>query len=111
MTREYLEDAAAHTVRYAEFFWNPTGTARVSRIAYKDAQAAIVRAIRDAKGITGRLIPAIDREATPADAVEMVQWVSAQRAPEVVGIGIDYSEVERPPEMFAEAYRSRRRPG
>jgi len=24
MTREYLEDAAAHTVRYAEFFWNPT---------------------------------------------------------------------------------------
>jgi adenosine deaminase len=105
MTREYLEDAAAHSVRYAEFFWNPTGTARVSRIAYKDAQAAIVRAIHDAKGIIGRLIPAIDREATPADAVEMVRWVIEQRAPEVVGIGIDYSEVDRPPEMFAQAYR------
>jgi hypothetical protein len=25
---EYLQDAAAHHVRYAEFFWNPTGTAR-----------------------------------------------------------------------------------
>src|SRR5947208_139818 len=35
MTREYLEDAAAHGVRYAEFFWNPTGTARVSRISYQ----------------------------------------------------------------------------
>ena len=105
MTREYLEDAAAHSVRYAEFFWNPTGTARVSRIPYKEAQAAIVRAIRDAKGIIGRLIPAIDREQVPAAAVEMVQWVSTHRAPEVIGIGIDYSEVDRPPELFAEAYR------
>jgi adenosine deaminase len=105
LTREYLEDAAAHGVRYAEFFWNPTGTARVSRIPYREAQAAIVRAIRDARGITGRLIPAVDREATPADAVEMVRWVIAARAPEIVGIGIDYGEVDRPPEMFADAYR------
>ena len=97
MTREYLEDAAAHNVRYAEFFWNPTGTARISRIPYKEAQAAIVRAIKDVKGISGRLIPAIDREATPADAVEMVGWVSAHRVPEVVGLGIDYSEIDRPP--------------
>jgi adenosine deaminase len=105
LTREYLEDAAAHGVRYAEFFWNPTGTARVSGVAYVKALEAIVRSIRDAKGIIGRLIPAIDREATPADAVEMVRWVTAHRAAEVVGIGIDYSEVDRPPEMFAEAYR------
>ena len=105
LTREYLEDAAAHGVRYAEFFWNPTGTARVSRIPYAKAHDAIVRAIRDTTSIIGRLIPAIDRESTPADAVEMMQWVTAHRAPEVFGIGIDYSEVDRPPEMFAEAYR------
>ena len=111
LTSEYLEDAAAHGVRYAEFFWNPTGTARVSRIPYAKARDAIVRAIRDTKGIVGRLIPAIDREATPADAVEMMQWVTAHRAPEVVGIGIDYSEVDRPPEMFAEAYRLARNAG
>ena len=36
-------------VRHAEFFWNPTGTVRVSKIAYPDAQAALVRAIRDAE--------------------------------------------------------------
>ena len=111
MTAEYLQDAAAHNVRYAEFFWNPTGTARISRIPYKEAQAAIVRAIHDAKGIIGRLIPAIDREATPADAVEMVGWVAAHRSPEVVGLGIDYSEIDRPPEMFAEAYRLAERAG
>ena len=46
---EYLEDAAAHHVRYSEFFWNPTGTARDSGIPYGDALAGIVRAIGDAE--------------------------------------------------------------
>jgi len=61
--------------------------------------------MRDAKGIIGLLIPAIDREQVPAAAVEMVEWVSKHRAPEVVGIGVDYSEIDRPPELFEEAYR------
>jgi len=111
---EYLEDAAAHNVRYSEFFWNPTGTARDSGISYGDALAAIVRAIGDAErqhGIVGRLIPAIDREADPAAALEMVGWVVAQRVDEVVGIGIDYREVDRPPELFADAYAAARRAG
>jgi len=114
LTREYLEDAAAHGVRYSEFFWNPTGTAKVSRIPYGQAQGAIVRAIRDAQrdhSITARLIPSIDREAEPREAVEMVEWVLAERASEVVGIGIDYSEVARPPEMFQEAYVLAKRNG
>ena len=75
LSYEYLQDAAAHNVRYAEFFWNPTGTARASGIAYPAALAAIVRAIADAQqdhGITGRLIAAIDREAEPQAALEMV---------------------------------------
>ena len=111
---EYLQDAAAHNVRYAEFFWNPTGTARESGIAYPQAQAALLAAIDDAErdfGITGRLVPSIDREATPAEALEMVQWVIAARDPRVPGIGIDYREVDRPPEMFAEAYAAARRAG
>jgi adenosine deaminase len=33
LTLEYLEDAAAHHVRYSEFFWNPTGTVHVSGLA------------------------------------------------------------------------------
>lgn len=111
---EYLEDAAAHNVRYAEFFWNPTGTVRDSGIAYPIAQEAIVRAIHDARyefGITGRLIAAIDREATPEAAVEMVGWATAHRCEEVIGIGIDYREVDRPPELFQQAYRDARRAG
>ncbi|VTU36528.1 adenosine deaminase [Variovorax sp. PBL-E5] len=111
---EYLQDAAAHRVRYAEFFWNPTGTARQSGIPYASAQDAIVRAIHDAQtdhGIVGRLVPAIDREASPEAALEMVQWVAAHRREEVVGIGIDYSEIDHPPEHFVDAYTAARRAG
>jgi adenosine deaminase len=114
LTREYLEDAAGHGVRYSEFFWNPTGTVAVSRIPYAAAQAAIVGAIVDAErdfGIVGRLIPSIDREADPAAAVEMVEFVAEHRVPEVVGIGIDYRENDRPPELFWKAYRAARRAG
>ncbi|WP_201451452.1 adenosine deaminase family protein [Hydrogenophaga sp. BPS33] len=114
LTTEYLEDAAAHNVRYSEFFWNPTGTVQVSGIPYAAAQDAIVQAIRDAErpcGIVGRLIAAVDREASPQAATEMVQWVCENRCDEVIGIGIDYRENDRPPELFARAYQDARRAG
>ena len=114
LTYEYLEDAHGHGVRYAEFFWNPTGTVRVSGIRYEAAQDAIVAAIRDAErdfGVIGRLIPSIDREASPEEAVQMVEWMKAHRALEVIGIGIDYRENERPPELFLQAYRAAREAG
>ena len=111
---EYLQDCATHNVRHSEFFWNPTGTVRVSKIAYPDAQAALVTAIRDAArdfGITARLIPSIDREASPDEAVAMVEWMKENRADEVAGIGIDYRETDRPPELFWKAYRCARAAG
>lgn len=114
ITYEYLQDAGQHGVRYAEFFWNPTGTVHVSGIPYGAAQEAIVAAIRDAAhdfGVAGRLIPSIDREADPAAAVEMVTWMCAHRQDEVIGIGIDYRENDRPPELFWKAYRDARRAG
>ena len=114
LTYEYLADAAAHNVRYAEFFWNPTGTAQQSGLAYPQALGGIVRAIADAQadfGITGRLIAAIDREAAPQAATEMVEWVLAHPCDEVIGIGIDYREVDHPPEWFAPAYALARHGG
>jgi adenosine deaminase len=114
LTYEYLQDAAAHHVHYAEFFWNPTGTARLSGIAYPQALAAIRRAIADAyqdHAITGRLIAAIDREAEVSAAQEMVEWVLAHRCDEVVGIGMDYREEQRPPELFVQPYATARKAG
>ena len=114
ITYEYLQDAAAHNVRYAEFFWNPTGTVHVSGLTYLAAQDAIVRAIKDAERdlkIIGRLVPSIDREASPQAAVEMVRWMNVYRCDEVIGIGIDYREVDRPPELFEQAYADARKAG
>ena len=114
ITYEYLQDAARHNVRYAEFFWNPTGTVRESGMSYVAAQTAITQAIRDAQrdcAITGRLIPSIDREASPEDARAMVQWMCSHRCDETIGLGIDYRETDRPPELFAQAYALARAAG
>ena len=111
---EYLQDAAAHQVHYAEFFWNPTGTARVPGLAYAQVLPAIRRAIADAQadfGTVGRLVPSIDREAGPQAAREMVEWVIEHRVDEVPGIGIDYREADGPPALFVDAYAAARRAG
>lgn len=114
ITCEYLLDASAHGVRYAEVFWNPTGTLRCSGMRYADAQAGIVRGLHQALaecGIVGRLIAAIDREAEPAEADQVVRWMTAHRCDELIGLGIDYREVDRPPELFASAYAMARQAG
>ncbi len=114
ITYEYLQDAAGHNVKYAEFFWNPTGTVRESGMSYSQAQGGMVRAIHDAHkdfGIIGRLVPAIDREASPQEALEMVRWMCAHRREETIGLGIDYREVDRPPELFVQAYALARQAG
>ena len=114
ITYEYLEDAAVETVLHAEFFWNPTATMRDAGLLYREAQAGILAGIRDAAtdfGISALLIPAIDREAGASEALEMVEQVVAHGDPAVPGIGIDYRENDRPPELFAQAYALARRSG
>jgi adenine deaminase len=114
LTYEYLAAAAAHQVVYSEFYWNPTGTAQLSKIAYQEALAAILDAMQSAQrdlNIRSALIPAIDREAHPRAALEMVEWVIANPHPSVVGIGIDYRETDHPPEWFSDAYQLARRHG
>jgi adenosine deaminase len=114
ITYEYLQDAAAETVRHAEFFWNPTATLRDTGLAYGEVQAGILAGIREAQadfGISALLIPSIDREAEPSSALEMVELMLAHRDPTVPGIGIDYRENDRPPELFREAYALARRHG
>ena len=108
ITYEYLEDAARESVRHCEFFWNPTATLRDIGLSYAEVQAAILRGMGDARtdrGIRSLLIPAIDREAGPAEANEMVRLVLANRHESVAGIGIDYRETDRPPQLFGEAFR------
>jgi adenosine deaminase len=114
LTFEYLQDAARESVRHAEFFWNPTASIRDSRLTYAHLQEAILQGMAQARaafGISSLLIPSIDREATPADAVEMVRLMLACRHEWVAGIGIDYRETDRPPELFRAAFRLAREAG
>ena len=106
ITYEYLQDAAAHNVRYAEFFWNPTGTVQCSGMSYATAQAAILAGVADAQkdcGIRGRLVPSIDRNSglkTTAHASEFgLPWNNLQTALDVLKVDrIDhgYTVVDNP---------------
>jgi adenosine deaminase len=66
ITYEYLQDAAAHHVRYAEFFWNPTGTVQCSGMSYAAAQQAILAGAAAAKGLRHTWPPgAVHRPRSP----------------------------------------------
>ncbi len=108
ITYEYLEDASQDNIRHAELFWNPTATLRNGILNYRDIQAAIHAGMADGGkdfGISAGLIPAVDREASPEEAVELAQLMIDHRAPRTLGLGIDYREVDRPPELFAQAFQ------
>ncbi|MGR5062931.1 adenosine deaminase family protein [Photobacterium sp. DNB22_13_2] len=102
--REVAEDAHACGVKYIETFWNPSDTV----LSYADVNAALADAIDNAyhdMGIVIRLIPSINREKSPEEAVEMVNEMIASPHAYVLGIGIDYKEHDAPVEKFWKAYR------
>lgn len=115
VTHECLEDMARENVRYCELFWNSTGTlAHNPAPGFAAMQAAITSAMADAErelGILARLVHAIDREATPEDALAMVDHALAHPDARAVGIGADYLETGHPPEKFWKAYRKARAAG
>ncbi len=112
---ECLEDLSSESVRYAEIFWNSTGTLNHhSDLSFVEAQTAITDAMLDARaalGIESSLIHAIDRQASPEEAVVMVQRMQQNRDALVIGIGIDYLETGHPPEGFWKAYQMARETG
>lgn len=112
ITLEHLERTAAQGVRYIELFWNWTGLKHF--MTYAEGQDAIVAGLIEGEekyGIVGRLVPSIDREALPEDAVELVREMAAHRPPWVIGLGIDYRETLHEPENFWKAYRLARNAG
>lgn len=105
ITVEHMECVSKQGVRYIEFFWNWTGLKHF--MTFEAAQRAICEGLREGKaryGVIGRLVPSIDREATPEDAVELVSEMIAHREPESIGLGIDYRETNHEPENFWKAY-------
>jgi adenine deaminase len=96
---------ADHGVLYRELHLSPPGHPGVP---YPRILEGVVAGLRDARadtGIDARLVVGINRERSGAAAVELVEQVVAHRVDEVVGIGLDYAEVNGPPGRFVEAYR------
>lgn len=101
---------AEHTVWYREIFVSP----QLSPLSYREVLQGVCDGMRDAKldtGIDSRIIMAINREHSAAQAVEFVQQVIDHRVDEVVGIGLDAAEVKGPPELFGQAFELARRAG
>lgn len=108
----YLERAHADGVRRTEVFFDPqTHTAR--GIPFSVFMEGFKRAISDAEELFGlstalilcflRHLPAADAEAT---------WdASADYRADILGVGLDSSEVGFPPELFAGVYASARDAG
>lgn len=110
---EYLEDAAAQGVRHAEVFWNPTGTARDSGIAYAAGADAILAAFDDAKHDRHLRLadPSIDPRGNAEEAADGRLDGGASARSGIIGLGIDYRENDGPPEAFWKAYRAAKQAG
>ncbi|GGZ82383.1 adenosine deaminase [Ignatzschineria indica] len=101
---EILEDAKNSGIRYVEFFWNPNDTELPYQVV-TDTLAVVFEEAEAKWNISAYLIPSINREKSPEEAVEMVEWMIAYPHPRVLGIGIDYREDDAPIEKFWKAYR------
>jgi len=108
----YLERAQADGVVRAEIFFDPqTHTAR--GVEFDVFMSGFARAIDDAAdmwGISAGLILCFLRHLPPEDAVETL-YQAEPFADQLIGVGLDSSEVGNPPEWFTKAYQMAREAG
>ena len=108
----YLHRAHDDGVRRAEIFFDPqTHTER--GITFDVFMGGFSRAIRDAEielGISADLIMCFLRHLSGADAVATFEQ-SRDHLHHVIGVGLDSSEVDHPPEEFVEAFELAHRAG
>lgn len=104
LTRAYLERARAQGVRHAEIFFDPqTHTQR--GVTFDTVVRGIARAMAEARelGITSQLIMCFLRHLSAEEAMATLEQALAHTN-EIVGVGLDSSEVGHPPVKFAEVF-------
>jgi adenosine deaminase len=112
LTLAYLERAAADGVRHAEIFFDPqTHTDRgVPFAAVVDGISGGLEEGRRRFGISWRLILCFLRHLS-ADAAMATLEAALPHRDRIAGVGLDSSELGRPPSLFAEVFRRARREG
>jgi adenosine deaminase len=108
----YLERAHADGVVRAEMFFDPQ-THTANGVEFSVFMSGFSRAIADAAarwGISAGLIMCFLRHLPPEEAV--ATWYQAEPfVDDLIGVGLDSSEVGNPPEWFAEAFQLARDAG
>ncbi len=108
----YLEKAAGQGVRHVEMFFD--AQAHTSRgIALDTVLDGLLDALRDAEqrlGVSGGLILCFLRHLPADDAMATLEAV-AGRSGDLLGVGLDSSEIGNPPSKFAEVYARARELG
>ena len=109
---ETLTDGgAALGVVHREIFLSPPGHPGVPYRTIVDGVLAGMREAEAETGITSRMVIGLNRNDSASAAVELVEQMIEYRIDEVVGIGLDYSELIGPPARFVEAFRLAGRSG
>jgi adenosine deaminase len=105
LANAYLERAAADGVRHVEMFFD--AQAHTTRGVPADTVIdGLLDALRDAGqrfGMSGGLILCFLRHLPAADALATLESV-AHRTDDLIGIGLDSTEIGNPPSKFAEVY-------
>lgn len=108
----YFKRSAAQRLRYAEIFFDPQG--HTSRgVAFETVLGGLTRARKTARaeyGIPSRLIMCILRHLDEADAERALDRALAHRG-EIMGIGLDSSELGHPPRKFKRVFARARKAG
>jgi adenosine deaminase len=104
VTHACLVAAAGEGLRYREMSFNPTNHPDMTYRQVLDGVLDGVRAARAETGVDCRLVVAVNREQSPAVALDLVRAALEHRADEVVAVGLDHNELVGPPAAFAEAF-------
>lgn len=112
LTWAYLRRVAAENVRHVEIFFDPQ--AHTTRgVTFDTVVSGIHGALERARtelGLSSRLILCVLRHLSPASAMETLDQALAYRD-RICGVGLDSSEMGRPPELFREVFDRARMEG
>lgn len=112
LTRAYLDQAVAESVRHVEIFFDPQTHARrgVPMAAMVDGIGAALADAARQHGLTSHLILCFLRDLDAADAMATLEAALPFRD-RIAGVGLDSAEVGHPPAKFAAIFERARAEG
>lgn len=108
---EMLEDAAKSGARYVEFFISPHAHKRVPFARQFEGIRAGMRDALTDYGIRSAIIPGMNRQQGADAGEEYLDEILANRADDLIGLGLDYYEAPFPPELYSNVFARARKEG